>query len=804
MPGYLLFLPPAIVKNTEHGMIVMYSESKSGTFQEKAVRTIIFYILLGSLILAGCSATSLDSPTSPSPQQMQTEGDSAGRLLWGIWDIYIPADRTGAEIVPIRTADMHLNVVRLLEVSPCASCLTIGNLRVVGPNELLADVTLAHPFPGLLKYTGFDVRGIFISEADYSFPANGKALGWGGGIPRIISPDGYTGLFNPIEYPETDPPALGYIPGKYAPGGDLTATLNPFMAYKKDEPRRMFEAGTAGTKTFDLFAPPGPIHFGYAVDASWVLVEDVSDPIVDFPPEANCPEPYRIDVIIDGGLSEDIGSSVPVRAAVYDHQGRETVSAVTIEAPGLFQNELPLSFTGTGPNGEFNYDGAITNDLAAAIGEYPVLVRAMGTSTDPTFGEMSGWQLGTVNVGPLRGWARTWGGEESEEAEGLAVDSTGNIYVVGPFGPTADFDPGPGVDERVSIGSRDCYLTKYDNDGNMIWTRTWGGELMDSCHAVCVDGSNFLYVAGAFYDTTDFDPGPGIDSHECNGECDAYLAKYDSDGNYIWVRVWGGLAVTAVDGLAFDVIGNIYVAGVFEDTVDFDPGPGIDERTANYRNIFISKFNTNGEFIWVRNWYGRIRDEGHIIAVYHTGLFVTGQFNGTVDFDPGPGVDERICEGLYDAFLTSFDFSGNYTGVQSWGGPGDEAGFDVAVNNLSEIFVIGQFFGTVDFDPGTGIEEHTSYGGDECFISAFRSIDEFEWAGTWGSPNNDRPHGVTTDKSDNCYIVGEFWETADMDPGAGVELQNIQRSKRLFPYKTGPERRIFMESIMGGIQQRSG
>lgn len=68
---------------------------------------------------------------------------------------------------------MQLNVVRFLEVNPCSTCLKTGNVHQTGPNELEADITLAHPFPGLLKYGGFDVRGIFI-VTDYTFPVSGK------------------------------------------------------------------------------------------------------------------------------------------------------------------------------------------------------------------------------------------------------------------------------------------------------------------------------------------------------------------------------------------------------------------------------------------------------------------------------------------------------------------------------------------------------------------------------------------------------------------------------------------------------
>ena len=225
----------------------------------------------------------------------------------------------------------------------------------------------------------------------------------------MLDPDGFTSLFNPTEFPPTNPPALGYIPGKHATGGDLSANLNPFVAYRKDAPRRMFEAGGSETKTIKIQAPTGPIHFGYAVDVCWMPVDNVVDPLTDFPASANCLEAYRMDVSIGAGLLSEKGSQVPIQVEIYDHQGQETISTVNIEAPDLFNGEIPLSFSNVTLNNAFLYVGTLTNDLGAKDGEYPLLVKATDWGSDPNLGDVAGWQVTSARVGAPKGWARTWG-----------------------------------------------------------------------------------------------------------------------------------------------------------------------------------------------------------------------------------------------------------------------------------------------------------------------------------------------------------------------------------------------------------
>ncbi len=736
---------------------------------------IYLFVLLAVAILTGCAGTGAQEPITASAPVANAVADAGNRYVWGLWDVRISADRQSVEVIPRRNADMHLNVVRLLEVTPCKTCLTISNVHVTAPNELEADMTLTHPFPGLLKFTGFDVRGIFIAQTDFTFPVSGRKIAWGDDVPRMLDPDGYTPLFNPTEYPPTFPAALGYIPGKFATGGDLSATLNPFVAYRHDAPRRMFEAGSAETRTVLIYAPSGPIHFGYAVDACWEPVENVVDPLTDFPPEANCLEPYRMNVSIGAGLSHEPGSSVPIQVEVYDHQGLVANSTTTVEAPDLFPGELLLNFSDVSPNGAFLFDGTLPNTLGAPVGEYPLLVTATDTGSDPHFGEIAAWQVSRVTVSPPKGWARTWGGSTADKGLSVAVDGSGNVYVTGWFHHTVDFDPGSGVDNHTSNGWLDVFLSVFDPSGAFKWARTWGGsDYWDEGYSVAVDGSGNVYVTGVFGGTVDFDPGSGVDSYSSNGYSDVFLSKFDPSGAFIWARTWGGSDQDVGRGVAVDGSSNVYVTGEFLGTVDFDPASGVDNHTSNgYYEIFLSKLDSSGAFEWARTWGGSHDDWSYGVAVDGSGnVYVTGYFQWTVDFDPGSGVDNHASNGEFDVFLSKFDSSGAFKWARTWGGSEWDYGRGVAVDGSGDVYVTGYFAGTVDFDPGSGVDDHTSNGSSDVFLSKFDSSGEFEWARTWGGSNEyngDEGHGVAADGSDNVYVTGPFYDTADFDPGSGVD-----------------------------------
>jgi len=350
------------------------------------------------VIIAISVSCSRSNPVSPGLAEANTErslSQSPNRAVISVGKIRISEDRSSVDLIPSRTGALHLNMVKLLEGKACDDCLQIGNFATTSSDVLHCEVTLTHPFPGLKKYTGFDVRGIVVTGGEYNFPAAGHSISWSGDYLRLLYADGYTNVFNPTEFP-VDPdefPALNYIEGNLATGGELTATLNPYIAFMRDTERRHFASGQAETNKFVLQLVPGALEFGYIVDACWTPVDGtVTDPVEDFPPEANCLEVYQMYTRQGAGLTGEAGSEAAVQVEVWDHQGIETVSTVLLEAPDLFAGIIKLSLSNT-MDERIIFQGTVTNELGADLGEYPVLTRVIDFDVDGNLGSVDAWNV---------------------------------------------------------------------------------------------------------------------------------------------------------------------------------------------------------------------------------------------------------------------------------------------------------------------------------------------------------------------------------------------------------------------------
>jgi len=789
-------------------------------------------ILLIVVIFAGCSGSDTPVETDLSGGNVGYSGQSDNRYFWGLWDIGLSEDHSSAEVIPLRTGTMHLNAVKLLEVLPCTTCLKVDNLVPYPDNRISVDLTLIHPFPGNAKLTGFDVRGIFITGANYEFPESGRRIAWGDGLPRLLLPNGYTTLFNPLEfgYQQPGPDILKYFEGKFSNGGSLGSTLNGYVSYRKEAPRCMFEAGGMETRTVWIGLPDGPMKFGYAVDCSWLAVDgQVLDPVNDFPPDANCLEAYRVEVQVGSGMEPVQGSTQPVEIRVFDHQGLETIDSVTIEAPDLFAGKIELEYTEDVGIESHLFSGTLPNTYGAPMGTYPMLIHVVDTEPDQFLGQVDAWFVYEVEVGQRDGWVRTWGGDAyamgvHDHAYSVAVDQEGYIYVTGEFRGTVDLDPTDG--EEIHYATKGAaYLTKFSPDGDFIWTREWDGQGSDEGTHVAVDQNGDILLLGLFNELIDLDPGPLCDAYEGY----SFLVKLNSDGEYIYGMAWD-LRYTK-RGLCLDASGNCYFCGYFFKTEDFDPGEGEDIHTAiGNQDVFIIKVSNTGQYLWALTWGGpgnQWTDDDRLYAMAcdsNGNICVAGRFSLQADYDPGPGVDVRDP----GRFLSRFDKDGNYNGTVIWDantyaigvdesdyayvageignngvvdmdpGPGvNEAygpcaflvryspsgdycwcrtwGFgladptSIAASGSGEIYVIGEFtWDLVDFDPSDNNDYHGSLGEEDVFVCKYLATGEYQWTRTWGGTGAEFATDVTTDEAGNVYGVGEFKDEVDFDPGPGV------------------------------------
>jgi len=739
------------------------------------VRTAGFHAVVVLLvILIGCGRSDVIAPVAPLRPAGNMKS-SQTRVLWGLWDVTVSQDHSSAEVVPLRDAAFHFNLVRMLEFAPCSDCLKISNIVQPEPGEIRADLRLTHPVPGNLNLTGFDVRGIFITGSDFTFPELGRSVALGQEYPGLMNADGYTQLYNPEEFEENvpGPYIFKYISGKFSPGGNLDATLNPYLSYCDEMPRRMFLPGETNTRTAVLRVPDGPLRFGYAVDACWVPVgEKVTDPVEDFPEEANCLEAFRIEFDAGSSLGVEPGSEINVQIDIHDHQAFSTLDDVVVEAPDLFEGLRYPVFHNYAPDGAFIYRVWLENEPGAGEGEYPVLVQVIDDEEDANLGNIDAWQIGTVVVGEKKGWVKTWGADGRDSCWDLDIAEDGTVYVAGTFEGTVDFDPGPGVEEHTATGSGWAYLSRFTPSGELEWVRTWGRARAGS---LVVDESGNVLVGGWFWGVVDFDPGGGVEERE-TGQIysDAYVSRFDSSGNFINVNSWGKEYVEEkVNCICNGDMGSTLVTGIFSGTVDFDPGPGVEERTSNgEEDVFLARYDHYNELEWVGAWGGPggvsevVDDASYSVASDSTGMiYVSGKFHSTCDFDPGPAIEEHVPIGWQDGFLVKYNSFGTLQWARTFGGTQSGAVLEVAEQDSSGVVISGYYSGLMDFDPGPGIEEHATNGTSDGFVASYTSGGDFEWVRIIGGTSETVATSLTTASNGDILVTGFFSETIDLNPG---------------------------------------
>lgn len=368
-------------------------------------------------------------------------------------------------------------------------------------------------------------------------------------------------------------------------------------------------------------------------------------------------------------------------------------------------------------------------------------------------------------------FANNMGGVFDDGGYSLALDDLGNVYITGRFSGTAEFDPSANVVNLSSLGGSEIFIAKYDADGNYLYANGIGGIDDEDGFAITVDAVGNAYVTGRFSGTVDFDPAAGTANLTSAGNYDIFFAKYDTNGDFIYANGMGGASSTDHGAsIAVDDNGNAYLTGYFSGTVDFDPSSNTANLTsAGFWDIFIAKYDGNGNYVYAKNIGGPDLDLGQSIAIDGQGnAYLTGYFQNEADFDPSANTTYLTSAGGYDIFMAKYDSDGNLIYAKNIGGESDDLGSSVVLDDFDNVLFTGRFSDTCDFDPSGGVANLNSAGGFDVFLAKFDSNGNYIYAESMGGPGNDDGFTMTVNGSGELYVAGIFEGTADFDPNTGV------------------------------------
>lgn len=222
-----------------------------------------------------------------------------------------------------------------------------------------------------------------------------------------------------------------------------------------------------------------------------------------------------------------------------------------------------------------------------------------------------------------------------------------------------------------------------------------------------------------------------------------------------------------------DKNGNSYVVGNTLPAVDLDPDTSVFMPPYDIYGMYILKYSPSGSFLWAKwietnQWSNYIMD----VDVDSTGaIYFSGIFQTAVDMDAGAGVTLISPVALSNIFLCKYDASGNFQWVHSFGTSGDNNPFSIAIDKTNNVYMTGYFEDDIDFDPGAGTSIISTLGG-----TVFNFIVKYGPAGNYisgtGIDSWVQIEKITVDGANNIIYAGSFWDSADLNPGAGSFIVN--------------------------------
>lgn len=395
-------------------------------------------------------------------------------------------------------------------------------------------------------------------------------------------------------------------------------------------------------------------------------------------------------------------------------------------------------------------------------------VQCNGTNTSNSFGittdinhrvYVAGYFQGTITVGsntylssgnndfllvkyneagqPL--WSRTGGSLSIDNGNCVATDLSGNVYVAG-------FYSGVGIFGNDTLpnggGYSEIFLIKYDSLGNQLWTRRMGGASNDYVEDIAVDGAGNIYLSGSFQLSATF----GSLGASSVGLMDAFLVKYDQNGNAIWVRTSASNGLDMSYSVFCDHAGNVFQAGYFSNTADFS---GQQLTSKGSYDVFLAKYDTAGTISFVKSIGGTGSDYGYSVAVDTSDqIYLSGALSSTVIL----GNDTLAFNGSNDCFLVKYDNAGNPLWAKSFGGTGVDNGYDIAITREQHPVLTGNFENNMLV---SGVQL-VSAGVRDIFLAMFDPQGNLDWIDRAGGIYTDQVFSLTADPNGAIYLNGNY------------------------------------------------
>ncbi len=311
-------------------------------------------------------------------------------------------------------------------------------------------------------------------------------------------------------------------------------------------------------------------------------------------------------------------------------------------------------------------------------------------------------------------WTRQWGTAANDSANGVAVDSAGNIFVAG--------QTDGAIDGQTHAGQTDAFLTSFSPDGEHRWTRQWGTSANDPGMAVKVDTGGSIFVTGYTLGA--------MDGQSHLGGSDIFLKRFNADGTSVWTRQWGTNANDSGSSLAIHD-NHVFVAGITRGALGGQTYAGLVD-------VFVMKVDFSGDVAWTR----LIGTPGND---YSGGVVVDETGNVYLGGSTGQALPDQVSAGNQDPFLVRYDNNGNRIWIRQWGTATEDNAGALAFAS-GKLFLAGTTRASMDEQPWVA--------STDIFLTAFTVNGEKLWTRMWGTGSYESGSALAADSSGGVFVGG--------------------------------------------------
>lgn len=340
-------------------------------------------------------------------------------------------------------------------------------------------------------------------------------------------------------------------------------------------------------------------------------------------------------------------------------------------------------------------------------------------------------------------WARAIGDAFDDVGNAVTCDNSGNVFVCGYYSSST---MAIGSFTLTNLGGTDVFIAKYDANGNVLWAKSFGDNMIEEANGITCDGNN-IYMTGQFQSNAiSF----GTGTLTCNGGGDVFVLKYDNNGNEIWGKSFGDTGLDIGYSISTMAGNDIFVTGSFRSpTLTFSTYTLNNNGGSDY---FIARYNSSGNEIWAKGEGGNTDDAGTSVLINLNGIYTAGYFkSSTISFGAASFTNAAFTSA--DAFVVNYNFSGNELWAKAYGGNLDDIPYGLASDYAGAIFFGGHIHSS---SVTMGSYTLNCNGIGDLFIAKINLAGSLTWAENIGGFQDEGLSGLASDLNGKIFATGFF------------------------------------------------